>query len=147
MAIENLLGKNSILFLYVGTGTPSYLPIGCLTSNDYDESIDIKEGTPTKCNSTPSPIPGASKYSWNFDAVAEYGSASKATYDIVHGLMKEKNPVFWKEEISLEDNTKLTTFGKAYLTSFKRSNPVDGEITFSGTLDGIGETSLVDLVV
>lgn len=143
MADVSLLGKNSILFLYVNT---AYLPIGCLTSNDLSKSLEMNDGTATKCNVSPDPIPGKKSYQWSFEAVAIEDDVAKASLDKAHTLMDAGDIVYWKQEITKENNTKITRYGKGVLTELNESAPVEGEITFSGTIVGIGSVSATDLV-
>lgn len=142
MAKEILLGKNSLLFVNTGT---AYLPIGCLTSNGISKSMDMTDGTLTKCDPDPEPIPGKKSYEVSFDAVAVVNEVALASLDAVDLIFEEGKLMYWKNEITLADATKKTTYGKGFLTSFDREDPVDGEITFSGTIVGSGSTSAEDL--
>lgn len=142
MAKEILLGKNSLLFVNTGT---AYLPIGCLTSNGISKSMDMTDGTLTKCDPDPEPIPGKKSYEVSFDAVAVVNEVALASLDAVDAIFEEGKLMYWKNEITLGDSRKKTTYGKGYLTSFDREDPVDGEITFSGTIVGSGSTSAEDL--
>lgn len=142
MAKETLLGKNSILFVNTGT---DYMPIGCLTSNGISKSMDMTDGTLTKCDPDPESIPGKRSYEVSFDAVAVVNEATLASLAEVDVLFDLGKAIYWKNEITLEDATKVTTFGKGYLTSFDREDPVDGEITFSGTIQGSGPVSPTDV--
>ena len=137
MAID-LLGKDEILFIHDGT---AYLPIGCLTSNSVSLSREITEGTQTKCNLTPEGIPQAPTYEVSFEAVANDDSTTKMTYEKLKAEMAKDAPTLWQ----IKRNETGFEFGKAYLTSLERSAPVDNVVTFSGTLQGVGEISDTDL--
>lgn len=151
--MANLLGKNQILFIFDSEsgGTGAYLPVGCLTTNALNKTNEYKDGTMTKCDLSPDPIPGKSSYEITFDGVAIESDATKVTYNRVSEIMDESHanntPIFWKIETTLSNNTKETEFGKARLSSLNREAPVDGEVTFSGTLVGIGKISATDLHV
>ena len=146
MADINLMGKNSILFIHDGT---AYLPIVCLTGNSTNEEVAVNDGTITKCNQDPTPILGAYTYTKDFEGVAIEDQATKFSLVSVRKFLREKavakKPVFWKEEITLANDTKVTEYGKAYLTNISYDAPAEGEMTFSGTLNGIGSISTTDL--
>ena len=145
MARENLLGKNSFLFFRDETAS-AYLVAGCLTSNGISKSMDMTDGTLTKCDPNPESIPGKKSYEVSFDGVAVANATALSSFEAIDALFDLGEVVYWKNEITLADGvTKKTTFGKGYLTSFDREDPVDGEITFSGTLVGSGVVSATDL--
>ena len=143
MAKENLLGKNSILFVYSGV---AYMPIGCLTSNGISKSMDMTDGTLTKCDPDPEPIPRKKSYEVSFDAVAVANATGLASLEAVDVIYEAGTLMYWKNEITLLDGTtKKVTYGKGYLTAFERTDPVEGEITFNGTIVGSGSVSATDL--
>ena len=146
MADINLMGKNSILFIHDDT---AYLPIVCLTRNSTNEEVAVNNGTVTKCNQDPTPILGAYTYTKDFEGVAIEDQATKFSLESVRKFLREKavakEPVFWKEEITLANGNKVTEYGKAYLTNISYDAPAEGEMTFSGTLNGIGSISTTDL--
>lgn len=137
----SLLGKNSILFLHDGE---AYLPIGCLTTNDLSKSLEMNDGTATKCNTSPDPIPGKATYQWTWDAVAIEDDEAKASLEKAHELMDSKAMIYWKNEITKADSTKITRYGKGYLTELSEAAPLEGEITFSGTIQGAGSVTSTD---
>ena len=146
MADINLMGKNSILFIHDDT---AYLPIVCLTGNSTNEEVAVNDGTVTKCNQDPTPILGVYTYTKDFEGIAIEDQATKLSLESIRQFLREKavakEPVFWKEEITLANATKVTEYGKAYLTNISYDAPADGEMTFKGTLNGIGYISTTDL--
>ena len=152
MANIKLLGKNSILFLWdANATTPAYLPIGCLTTNEISKTVEMKDGTITKCEDSPDPIYGKKSYTITWDAIAIEDNLTHASLNKVSELMDsaytDKTPIFWKIETTKSDATKDTRYGKGFLTNLKESDPVEGEITFSGTIVGSGDVSATDLAV
>lgn len=153
-----LLGKNEILFFYTpiknAAGTvvaEDYFPIGCLTQNDLNFTFNTNEGTVTKCDTSPIPTYSTKTYEVTFEAVAVEDDGLKATFNdllaTVNTNFDANTPMFWKIETTLSDDTKETIFGKALVSALSRTAPADGEITWSGTLAGIGQTSATDLNV
>ena len=148
MAEIKLLGKNSILFLHDGT---AYLPIGCLTTNEISKTVEMQDGTITKCETSPDPIYGKKSYQITWDAVAIENNVTHASLTKVSTMMDaahtDGEPIFWKIETALSVGGPDIRYGKGFLTELSESAPVEGEITFSGTIVGSGEISATDLVV
>lgn len=155
---KSLLGKNEILFIYTSIKdtageviTANYFPVGCLTTNDISKTIDMQDGTITKCNLSPDPTYGRKSYEITFEAVAIEADGLKASYDAISDAMDDayenKSTIFWKIETTLSDDTKETKFGKGFITDLSRTAPAEGEVTFSGTIQGSGEISNTDLNV
>lgn len=155
---KTLKGKLEILFIYCPiknaegtTVAANYFPVGCLTTNNITKTVETKEGTITKCDLSPEPTYGRKSYQSTFEAVAIENDGLKASYNAISEAMDDahqnEKPIFWKIETTLSDGTKETEFGKSILTELSREAPVDGEITFSGTFQGIGEISKTDLHV
>lgn len=146
MADINLMGVNSLLFIHDGT---AYLPIVCLTGNSTSEEVAVNDGTVTKCNPNPKPNLGAYTYTKDFDGVAIEDQEGKFTFDKIRKFLRSKavskELVYWKEEITKGDATKMVEYGTAYLTNISSDAPAEGEMTFSGTLNGIDEISEEDL--
>lgn len=152
MAEIKLLGKNSILSLWdAAAATPAYLPIGCLTSNDISKTVEMQDGTVTKCETSPDPIYGKKSYQITWEAVAietnlTHASVKKAG-EIMDAAYEDKTPIFWKISTELSTGGPDVRYGKGFLTELSESAPVEGEITFSGTIVGSGDISATDLAV
>ncbi|GEM_PF-5803271 len=155
---KTLKGKLEILSIYGPiknaegtTVAANYFPVGCLTTNDISKTVETKDGTITKCDLSPEPTYGRKSYQVTFEAVAIEDDGLKASYDAISDAMDDahqnEKPIYWKIDTTLSDGTKKTEYGKGILTELSRSAPVDGEITFSGTIQGIGEISKTDLHV
>lgn len=133
-----LLGKDDIFFVHNGT---TYLPVGCLTSNSYDKTRDFADGTVTKCNTTPSPIPQKSSYETSFEAIADDDIITKIGMELIESEMENDEPSYWKTQRKGVDYK----FGKGYFTAVGSQAPADGEITWNASLRGDGLTSITDL--
>ncbi|MHA7823691.1 phage tail protein [Chryseobacterium arthrosphaerae] len=155
---KTLKGKLEILFIYCpiknaeGTAVAAnYFPLGCLTTNDISKTVETQDGTITKCDLSPEPTYGRKSYQLTYEAVAVENDGLKASYDAVSEAMDDahanEKPIYWKIETTLYGGTKETKFGKGIMTELSRTAPVEGEITYSGTIIGIGEISNTDLHV
>ena len=140
-------GKFVILSIHDGT---AYLPIGCITTNSLNETQEVNEGEPNKCDTTIPKSQGAYTYDISADAVMLASDdptySARAHYDKVRQIWKDSradgSTIYWKMEGS---NTDM--FGEGFLTELSSEYPTDGNATFSVGISGIGETSATDLYV
>lgn len=134
-------GENSILYVHDGT---AYLPVACVTTSQFQTSLEQVDGTVTKCDLNPEPTAGQFTYSWSFDGELT-NDASKASYDFLLEKQQAKETIYWKEVETTETATSKTQFGKGMLTSLSKSANANEMITFSGQIDG-SKLSATDLV-
>ena len=134
-------GENSILYVHDGT---AYLPVSCVTTSQFQTSLEQVDGTVTKCDLNPEPTAGAFSYSWSFDGELS-NDATKASYDFLLEKQQAKETIYWKEVETTETATTKTQFGKGMLTSLSKSANANEMITFSGQIDG-SKLSATDLV-
>ena len=134
-------GENSILYVWDGT---AYLPIACVTTSQFQTSLEQVDGTVTKCDLNPESRAGKFTYSWSFDGELS-NDATKASYDFLLKKQQAKEAIFWKEIETTETSTSKTQFGKGMLTSLSKSANANEMITFSGQIDGT-KISATDLV-
>ena len=134
-------GENSILYVWDGT---AYLPVACVTTSQFQTSLEQVDGTVTKCDLNPEPTAGRFTYSWSFDGELS-NDATKASYDFLLKKQQAKEVIYWKEIETTETSTSKTQFGKGILTSLSKSANANEMITFSGQIDGT-KLSATDLV-
>ena len=136
-------GENSILYVWDGT---AYLPIACVTTSQFQTSLEQIDGTVTKCDLNPESRAGKFTYSWSFDGELS-NDATKASYNFLLKKQQAKAVIYWKEIETTETSTSKTQFGKGMLTSLSKSANANEMITFSGQIDGskLSETDLLPL--
>ena len=134
-------GENSILYVHDGT---TYLPVACVTTSQFQTSLEQVDGTVTKCDLNPEPTAGQFTYSWSFDGELS-NDVSKASYDFLLEKQQAKETIYWKEVETTETSTSKTQYGKGMLTSLSKSANANEMITFSGQIDG-SKLSATDLV-
>ena len=134
-------GENSILYVHDGT---AYLPVSCVTTSQFQTSLEQVDGTVTKCDLNPEPTAGKFTYSWSFDGELS-NDTTKASYDFLIEIQRIKEVIYWKEVETTETSTSKTKFGKGMLTSLSKSANANEMITFSGQIDG-SKISDADLV-
>ena len=125
-------GENSILYVHDGT---TYLPVACVTTSQFQTSLEQVDGTVTKCDLNPEPTAGKFTYSWSFDGELS-NDATKASYDFLLEKQQAKETIYWKEVETTETSTSKTQYGKGMLTSLSKSANANEMITFSGQIDG-----------
>ena len=125
-------GENSILYVWDGT---DYRPIACVTTSQFQTSLEQVDGTVTKCDLNPEPRAGKFTYSWSFDGELS-NDDTKASYDFLLKKQQAKEIIYWKEIETTETATSKTQFGKGMLTSLSKSANANEMITFSGQIDG-----------
>ena len=134
-------GENSILYVHDGT---TYLPVACVTTSQFQTSLEQVDGTVTKCDLNPEPTAGQFTYSWSFDGELS-NDATKASYDFLLEKQQAKETIYWKEVETTETSTSKIQYGKGMLTSLSKSANANEMITFSGQIDG-SKLSATDLV-
>ena len=134
-------GENSILYVHDGK---DYLPVACVTTSQFQTSLEQVDGTVTKCDLNPESRAGKFTYSWSFDGELS-NDASKASYDFLLKKQQAKEVIYWKEVETTETSTSKTQFGKGMITSLSKSANANEMITFSGQIDGT-KISATDLV-
>ncbi len=120
-----------------------YLPVGCLTSNSFQESSDML-GTTTRDNQDGwrSSVPTNQDYAISFDGVLtdDLESDTVMTYYKIQTLKRNRTLIDWKIE-SVEGQYE---FGQGYISDLANVNSVDEFVTFNGTITGFGFVEAVE---
>jgi hypothetical protein len=152
------LGKNTILSIYTAIKdaegdavAAAYFPIGCLTTNDINHTVNMTDGTKTKCDNNPEPSYDTVTYEVTFEAIEYDDDGAKVTYDdlltLLDANVDNNDYIFFKITDVDGATVTRTRFGKGFLTALSESAPAEGETTFSGTITGAGRLSATDLNV
>jgi hypothetical protein len=105
-------------------------PIACLTSNSISEQVSfINTCKRTRLGALAS-IPLANSYSLSFEGVLVEGMGM--SWDELALLLRSQEVGVWKLDGVIET-------GKGFLSSLDMTASVGGFITFSGSIQGIGE--------
>ena len=127
-------GYDQILYIIYNS---TQLPIGCLTSNGFSESIDFIDTTTFDNGGWKTSVPTFQNYTISFEGLETLTPSSGATsysYDILRVIKRDKVLIEWV--ITVENVFKDT--GQGYITELTE-NAVSGELlTFSGTIEGYG---------
>lgn len=129
-------GVYKIVYIYVND---DYIPIGCLTSNSFNESSEQLETTTRQnANGWKTSIPTMQSYSIPINGLLteDDRSSSILTYRDLQTLKREKTKISWK--INTSDPTK-SDYGFGYITSISYNAEIDSYIDFSAEITGYGE--------
>ena len=122
--------------LYIKSGD-AWFPVGCLTSNSFEESSEML-GTTTRDNvdGWTSSIPTNQSYSINFEGILtqDQESAIYLTYSDIKSFKRNRTLIEWK----IDDDYGNDDSGYAYIQSLSTANAVDEFVSFSGTMVGSG---------
>ena len=115
----------------------NYLPIACLESNSFSETIDFLDTTTrSNPNGWKSSIPTMQGYEIPFNGIISTDGTNKVSYRDLEGLKRAKTRIEWKLE-SLEGDD--IDYGDGYLSGLTKDASIDEHISFSGSIVGYSE--------
>ncbi len=131
-------GEDRILYIKTN-GT--YLPIGCLTGNTFEESAELLDTTTRDNAGWVTSIPVVQSYSISFNGMQVNstlvgGDFMVASYDKLSTVKRDKIRIEWKIQ-GLE--FPVVDYGFGYITAISEANNVGEFMTFSGTITGFGK--------
>jgi hypothetical protein len=133
-----ILGEDRILYIKVNG---QWLPIGCLTTNSFSESVEMMDTTTRDNQGWSTSIPLVQQYEISFEGIQinttmNGGNFGVASYDKLKLLKRDKILLEWKIQGS---EYPTVDYGKFYITSISDSNAVGEFIIFSGSATGFGK--------
>ncbi len=115
-----------------------YLPIGCLTENSFEESVDMLDTT-TRDNSNgwKTSRPVGQQYSISFSGLvtAESLIGGVVTYNDLRNIKRGRQLIEWK----VEADVGATEYGGGYINNLSDTAAIDEFVSFSGSIVGFGE--------
>ena len=137
-------GSYSILYI---KWQGSFLPIGCLTSDNFSEDvdmIDINRGN----MAWRTRFPTNQGYNISFDGLVKdtnssTGDSTKISLDRLIVLKRSRTLIEWKTEAS---NSVFIDSGFGYITNLSKSSNIDEFISFNATIQGFGIPSSYSLL-
>lgn len=131
-------GSDRILYIKVGG---AYMPIGCLTSNSFNESAEMLDTTTRDNKGWTTSVPISQSYSIPFAGVQVNstlvgGVFTVASYDKLTTIKRDKIRVEWKIQGTIFP---VVDYGEGYISDISEDNNVDEFMSFSGTITGFGE--------
>ena len=118
-----------------------FLPIGCLTSDSFSESIEMLDTTTRDNEGWKTSVPTTQSYSITFDGLVintKYngGDFSKISLDRLRELKRDRTLIEWKSQ---DINLTFVDTGFGYITSLSNSANIDEFISFSANIEGYGK--------
>tara|TARA_R110000787_G_scaffold140172_2_gene253761 strand:+ start:336 stop:806 length:471 start_codon:yes stop_codon:yes gene_type:complete len=139
-------GEESILYVKF---SGIFLPIGCLTSNGIDETVEMIGTTTRANNGWKTSIPNTQSFTVSFEGLqlnTRYpgGDFSKISYDLLKRFKRSRALL----EFRIITQTNFIEDFKGYIRDIGEAAPVDDFLTFSGLIEGYGEpiTSYIPIV-
>ena len=141
-------GEDRILYVKING---AYLPIGCLTDNSFDESVEFLDTTTRDNGGWNTSRPLNQQYSISFNGVQVNstlagGNFNVASYDKLKQLKRNRQLIDWKIQGTVYP---IVDYGKGYIGSISEANAVGEFMTFTGSITGYGQPlmALTNLVV
>tara|TARA_R110000823_G_C15854823_1_gene492556 strand:+ start:499 stop:954 length:456 start_codon:yes stop_codon:yes gene_type:complete len=118
-----------------------FLPIGCLTSDSFNEDIDTLDVN--RSSTYRGSIPTNQSYNISFDGLVigtsnTGGDSTKISLDRLTNLKTNRTLIEWKTEAS---NSVFIDSGFGYITNLSKSSNIDEFISFNATIQGFGAPS------
>lgn len=132
-----LLGEDRILYLKEDN---VWVPIGCLTSNNLEESVEMLSTTTRVSNGWRTGVPTNQQYSIPFEGlqiITGTGTPTgKISYDGLKILKRARERIEWR---IADPGGSLVDQGFGYITFIGEGNQVDEFLSFNGLITGDGE--------
>ena len=117
-----------------------FLPIGCLTSDSFDESSEMLDTTTRDNAGWKTGVPTNQSYNISFDGLIENtnfngGDFNKISLDRLRVLKRNRILIEWKTQ---DNNLVFVDSGYGYITSLSKSANIDEFISFSCSIEGFG---------
>lgn len=138
------LGEDRILFIKQNA---VWLPVGCLTDNSMEESVEMMDTT-TRDNqgwSTSTPLIQQYTISFNglqLNSTVAGGNFNVASYDKLKQLKRDRILLDWKIQGTIYP---IVDYGKFYIVSLSEANAVGEFMSFSGSATGFGKPLMASL--
>lgn len=131
-------GTNNILYIEIDG---SYLPVACLTSNNFEENIDTLETT-TRDNAGWKTFTTLNQgFTLSFDGIMintffSGGDFTKVSLDKLRDLKRSRTLISWQLR---DTDFKFVDSGQGYIVSLSQNSAIDDFVGFSGTILGYGQ--------
>lgn len=129
-------GVHKIVYIYVNG---SYKPIGCLTSNSFNETSEMLETTTRQnMNGWKTSIPTMQSYSISLSGLVTENNRELTilTYRDLQKLKRDKTKISWMMNTA---NPLKNDYGFGYINSLSNNAEIDSFIDFSAEIVGYGE--------
>ena len=114
-----------------------YTPIGCLTSNSFNEEVDMLNTTTRQDAGWESSRPTMQRYSISFAGLVtdDINFSNVVSYASIRNLKRQRTLIDWK----ISRGNGYDDYGQAYITNVSDSAEVESFVSFEGSMVGYGE--------
>ena len=121
--------------LYIKKGV-NYLPIGCLTSNSFEEGSELINTTTRDNAGWATSRPVNQSYSISFEGLItqEFSLSSNITFQEIKQLKRNRTLIEWR----IDDTYGNAENGSGYINSLSDASGIDEMVTFTGGITGYG---------
>lgn len=117
----------------------TYTPIGCLISNNLEESTETSPTSTRASNGWRTSVPTTQEYNIPFEGVQEHDDENIVNYTDLKQLKRDRTRIEWQ----IEGGGLPIDTGYGYITSINESNSTGEFLLFNGSITGYGEPTLV----
>lgn len=138
-------GENRILYI---KWEGQYLPIGCLTGDSFNETVEMLNTTTRDNAGWATSTPTTQSYNLSFEGLVintnfTQGDSSKVSYDRLRELKRNRTLIEWKFK---DINNIFVDTGKGYITELSDSSSIEDFITFNASIVGYGQPNSSSLM-
>lgn len=137
--MEHFKGDIRILSIKVDD---DFVPVGCLLSNDLEESVELLDTTTRASYGWKTSVPTTQEYRIPFEAIQSETDTVTLSYVDLKTLKRARTRIEWQ----ISGGGLPSDNGYGYITSINEANSVGEFLLFSGEITGWGEPILVFLV-
>ena len=114
-----------------------YTPIGCLTSNSFNEEVDMLNTTTRQDAGWESSRPTMQRYSISFAGLVtdDINFGNVVSYASIRNLKRQRTLIDWK----ISRGNGYDDYGQAYISNISDSAEVESFVSFEGSMVGYGE--------
>lgn len=131
-------GEDRILYVKING---VYLPVGCLTGNNIDETTEMIDTTTRDNNGWSTSAPNLQSYNVSFSGIQVNstvigGNFNVASYDKLKTIKRNKIRIEWKVQGKIFP---IVDYGEGYISDLSEANNVGEFMSFSGNIIGFGK--------
>lgn len=138
MANDYINGTSRILFI---KWDDEFLPIGCLSSDSFNETSETIDTTTRDNEGWKTSVPTNQSYDISFEGLVintnfNGGDFGKISLDRLEVLKRDRILIEWKSQ---DEKLTFIRTGFGHIMNLSDSAPLDEFITFTGTIQGYGK--------
>ena len=132
--------KGQIRILYIKVSL-AWLPVACLTSNPFEEDVEMISTTTRTSNGWRTSLPTNQGFNIPFEGIQVRDDA-KLSYLELKKMKRTRERIEWR---IADDTGTFVDEGSGYITNIGEANSAGEFLTFSGQIEGYGEPIVIEL--